>query len=100
MRRLPTRGADRTRRKPIGRRCAGGGRRRGLGAKALLLAALPLALLVAACGTSGDEGGGGSGGGVDEITSGWVWYGPIQDTGWNVANDAGKDAMQERSATP
>src|SRR5262245_45376310 len=94
MRRLPSRGAKGTRRASRDD-VRGGGRRRGLGVKALMLAALPLALLVTACGTSGDEGGGGGGGGLDKITSGWVWYGPIQDTGWNVANHAGQQAMAD-----
>ncbi len=51
-----------------------------------------------ACGSSGDDdddGGGSSSGGLDEITSGWVWYGPIQDTGWNVANEAGQQAVED-----
>jgi basic membrane protein A and related proteins len=62
----------------------------------LLLAAVPLAILVAGCGSSGDDnGGGGDGAGFDEITAGWVWYGPIQDTGWNVANEAGQKAAEE-----
>ncbi len=59
----------------------------------LLLAAVPLAILVGACGSSGsDSSSGGGGKGVDPITAGWVWYGPIQDTGWNVANQAGQQA--------
>jgi basic membrane lipoprotein Med (substrate-binding protein (PBP1-ABC) superfamily) len=88
MRRLLMRGSKGTDR--------GGGRSR-LGAKALLLAAVPLVLLVGACGSSGDDdgGGGGDGGGFDEITAGSVWYGPIQDTGWNVANKDGIDAAQD-----
>jgi basic membrane lipoprotein Med (substrate-binding protein (PBP1-ABC) superfamily) len=75
----------------------GGGRRARFGAKALLLAAVPLALLVGACGSSSDDDGGGDsgGGGFDQITAGWVWYGPIQDTGWNVANEAGQQAAQD-----
>jgi basic membrane lipoprotein Med (substrate-binding protein (PBP1-ABC) superfamily) len=61
-----------------------------------MLAAVPLAILVAGCGSSGDDNGGaGEGGGLDEITAGSVWYGPIQDTGWNVANKAGIDAAQD-----
>jgi basic membrane protein A len=74
-------------------RARGGGRRRG--ARALVLAAVPLALLIAACGSSGDDDEGGGGGGLDEITAGWVWYGPIQDTGWNVAMEAGQEAAQD-----
>ena len=93
MRRLLARGDRRGRRRDGVR---GGGRRGRFGAKALLLAAVPLALLVGACGSSSDEdGGGGDGGGVDEITAGWVWYGPIQDTGWNVANEQGQIATGE-----
>ena len=34
-------------------------------------------------------------GGGEEITAGWVWYGPIQDTGWNVANLAGQTAVKD-----
>lgn len=96
MRRLPIRGAHRTRREDYRDDAPGGGRQGRVGAKALILALLPLALLVGACGTSGDDEGGGGGGGLDEITSGWVWYGPIQDTGWNVANDAGQNAVEEQ----
>ena len=60
----------------------------------LALAIVPL--LVGACGSSSDDDdGGGSGGGVDEITAGWVWYGPIEDTGWNVANEAGQLATED-----
>lgn len=71
-----------------------GDRRKGLWA--VLLAAIPLALLVTACGSSGDDDGdAGSGEGLDEITAGSVWYGPIEDTGWNVANKAGIDAAGE-----
>ena len=69
-------------------------RRRRFGKAAALLAAVPLALGIAACGTSGDSGSGDSGGGED-ITSGWVWYGPIDDTGWNVANEAGKQTAKD-----
>jgi basic membrane protein A len=66
-------------------------------AKPLLLAAIPLALLAAGCGSSGDDSddSGSGGGGLEEITAGWVWYGPIQDTGWNVANEAGQQAAQD-----
>ena len=94
MRRLLTRGDRRGNRRNGAR---GGGRRGRFGAKALLLAAVPLALLVGACGSSSDDdsGGGGDGGGVDEITAGWVWYGPIQDTGWNVANEQGQIATED-----
>lgn len=99
MRRLPTRDAQRTRRKGRRGEVRGGGRQGRFGAKALLLAAVPLALLAGACGSSGDDSGdstgGSSSGGLDEITSGWVWYGPIQDTGWNVANEAGQNALEE-----
>ena len=42
-----------------------------------------------------DDSGAGDGGGLDEITAGWVWYGPIDDTGWNVANEAGQQAAQD-----
>ena len=46
---------------------------------------------------SGDSSGAsGGGGGLDQITSGWVWYGPIQDTGWNVANEAGQSAVEDK----
>jgi basic membrane protein A and related proteins len=57
---------------------------------------LPLALLVGACGTSGDDSSGGGAGGLDNITSGWVWYGPVQDTGGNVANNAGQTAAEQQ----
>lgn len=87
MRRILARGS-----KGTGR---GGGGRYRFGAKALLLAAVPLALLVGACSSSDDSGGSGGAGGFDEITAGSVWLGPIQDTGWNVANKAGIDAAQE-----
>jgi basic membrane protein A and related proteins len=68
------------------------------GGKALLVA-VPLALLIGACGSSGDDdsggGNGGGGGGREKIKAGWVWYGPIQDTGWNVANEAGQKDAQD-----
>jgi basic membrane protein A and related proteins len=98
MRRLPTRGAEETRRKARQNQVRGGGRQGRFGVKSLLLGALPLALLAGACGSSGedsDDSAGGGGGGLEEIVSGWVWYGPIQDTGWNVANEAGKTAVVE-----
>jgi basic membrane protein A len=97
MRRPPTRCAQGTRREVRPGEVRGGGRSGRFGARALLLAAVPLALLLGACGTSGDSSGAsGGGGGLDQITSGWVWYGPIQDTGWNVANEAGQSAVEDK----
>jgi basic membrane protein A and related proteins len=74
----------------------GGGRRGRFGRRAAIFAALPLAALVlASCGSSSSDSTSGGGGGLADINSGWVWYGPIQDTGWNVANNAGKDAVAD-----
>ncbi len=84
--------------KPVGTKCEGVVARAGSEPRRCCSRLLPLALLAGACGSSGDDSdddGGSGGGGLDEITSGWVWYGPIQDTGWNVANEAGKTAMVE-----
>ncbi|MFN8161746.1 MAG: BMP family ABC transporter substrate-binding protein [Solirubrobacterales bacterium] len=63
----------------------------------MLLVALPLGILLfAGCGTSGTStSGGGGGGGVKDIKSAWVWYGPIDDGGWNVANQAGQKAAED-----
>ena len=56
-----------------------------------------LALASAGCGSSGsdDSGSSGSSQGAKELKAGWVWYGPIQDTGWNVANHAGQQEAQK-----
>ena len=69
-------------------------RRTGL---AGLLAVFLLALAAGGCGSSGsdDSDSAKKGGGSKELKVGWVWYGPIQDTGWNVANHAGQEAAQE-----
>jgi basic membrane protein A len=69
-----------------------------------LLALIPLALVLGACGTSGssgdDSGGsnGSGGGGGKDLKAGWVWYGPVQDTGWNVANHSSQQAAQKALA--
>jgi basic membrane protein A and related proteins len=63
-----------------------------------VLAVVLLALAVSACGSSGDDddsGGSDSGKGGKKLTAGWVWYGPIDDTGWNVANHAGQQEAQK-----
>ncbi len=97
MRRLLTLGAKKTDRPERGHVAAPGGGRRGrFGARALLLAAVPLALLAGACGSSSDSSSdSGGSGGLDPITSGWVWYGPVPDTGWNNANEAGQKAAED-----
>src|SRR5262245_24186306 len=74
----------------------GSGRKRRLtGIKPLFLAAAMLAAIVAGCGSSGDDNGGGGGGGLDQLTAGWVWYGPQDDGGWNTAQTTGQDAAQD-----
>ncbi len=73
--------------------------RRGRLRLTALLALIPLALVLGACGTSGssddDSGGADKSSGGKDIKAGWVWYGPVQDTGWNVANHASQQAAQK-----
>jgi basic membrane protein A len=52
-------------------------------------------LVLASCGSSGSSSNGGGGGGLDNIKAGWVWLGPKDDGGWNVANTAGQTAVQD-----
>jgi len=53
-----------------------------------------LALFAAGCGSSSSDSNKSSdnGGGGKKLKVGWVWYGPLNDTGWNVANHAGQEA--------
>ena len=55
-------------------------------------------LALAGCGSSSsssspDNGGSGGSGGGKSIKAAWVWYGPKDDGGWNVANAAGQSAV-------
>ncbi len=66
--------------------------------QAAVVLVLALGLTLAACGgesTSTPSGNTSSGGGGKEIKSAWIWYGPKDDGGWNVANAAGQTAAQE-----
>jgi basic membrane protein A len=57
---------------------------------------LGIALVLAGCGGSSSTpaGSGGSNAGLSSIHSAWVWYGPKNDGGWNVANAAGQTAVK------
>jgi basic membrane protein A len=54
-----------------------------------------LALAAGGCGSSGSDSGSSNKSDTKKLTAGWVWYGPIQDTGWNVANHAGQQEAQK-----
>ncbi|HMJ96533.1 MAG TPA: BMP family ABC transporter substrate-binding protein [Thermoleophilaceae bacterium] len=68
---------------------------RGPGVAALLAV---VAIAATGCGSSASDNNSSSSakkGGSKDLKVGWVWYGPVQDTGWNVTNHAGQDAAQE-----
>ena len=62
----------------------------------LVLAVASVALVLASCGDdSSSPSDGGSEGGGKPIKSAWMWYGPKDDGGWNVANATGQVAAKE-----
>ncbi len=61
---------------------------------AALLVGTALVALAGCGGSSSTPAGSGSNGGTKTIKSAWVWYGPKNDGGWNVANAAGQTAVK------